>query len=172
MVKIYFESEKNDFELDYIWEKKFLGTAGSLKLLPPAIGDTFIVSNCDVMVKADYSDLLRFHSENNNLLTVVGSIYHHQIPYGIINFEKEGKIKHIQEKPEFDFIVNTGLYIMSSKVLGFIPENKRFDMTDLIRVLLESKKDVGVYPISQKSYVDVGQWEGYKRAIDELGLFG
>jgi len=168
MVKIYFESEKNDFELDYIWEKKFLGTAGSLKLLPPAIGDTFIVSNCDVIIKADYSDLLRFHSKNKNLLTVVGSIYHQQIPYGIINFEKEGKIKHIQEKPEFDFTVNTGLYIMSSTVLDFIPENTHFDMTDLIQVLLENGENVGVYPISQKSYVDIGQLEEYKEALGRL----
>ncbi|MFA5292238.1 MAG: nucleotidyltransferase family protein [Phycisphaerae bacterium] len=171
MIKVYLESAQNDFDVDYIWEEQFLGTAGGLKLLPLTIGDTFIVSNCDVIVKADYSDLLRFHNDSRNLLTVVGAIYHHQIPYGVINFEKEGKIKHIKEKPEFDFTVNTGMYVMSSKVLEFIPKDKNFDMTDLVAVLLDSKKNVGVYPVSEKSYVDIGQWKEYREAIDKLGLF-
>jgi dTDP-glucose pyrophosphorylase/CBS domain-containing protein len=171
MIKVYLESAQNDFDVDYIWEEQFLGTAGGLKLLPSTIGDTFIVSNCDVIVKADYSDLLGFHNASKNLLTVVGAIYHHQIPYGVINFGKEGKINHIQEKPEFDFTVNTGMYVMSSKVLEYIPKDKNFDMPDLVAVLLESKKNVGVYPVSEKSYVDIGQWKEYRKAIDELGLF-
>jgi len=171
MIKVYLDSIPRDYKLNYIWEKEFLGTAGSLKLLASKLESTFIVSNSDIIVDLDYRDLVNFHRDNDNVFTVVGSIQHHRIPYGTINFEKDGRIRTIQEKPEFDLTVNTGVYVLSKKVLEFIPEAKPFDMTDLIQILLEDKQNVGVYPVSQKSYVDVGQWEEYKKAMDKLQFF-
>ena len=168
MVKTYLDSVPKEYKMNYIWEKKFLGTAGSLKLLPKSIKNKFMVSNCDIIIDADYGDLLRFHVDNDNLLTVVGSIQHYRIPYGIVNFKKEGRIKNIQEKPEFDFMVNTGMYVLSREVINFIPDDRPFDMTDLIEVLLKKKKKMGVYPVSQKSYIDIGQWEEYKKYFEKF----
>lgn len=168
MVKTYFENAKKDYVIDYVWEKDFLGTAGSLTLLPPDLADVFMVSNCDIIVDVDYADLLKFHEKNKNTLTVVGSIQHHRIPYGIVHFEREGRIQEIQEKPELDFTINTGLYVLSRKALSYIRKNKRLDMTDLIQILLNNKENVGVYPVSQKSYVDIGQLEEYKAYIEKL----
>lgn len=172
MIKAYFNGLKKKYKMDYIWETEFSGTAGSLKLLPSNLEDTFIVSNCDIIVNADYADLLRFHQRSKNILTVVGSIQHYKMPYGIIHFEKEGKIKKIQEKPEFDFTVNTGMYVLSKKAIDFIPANKCFDMTDLLQALLDKKQNVGVYPVSEKSYIDIGQLEEFRKAIEKLELFG
>ena len=168
MIKNYLESIEKNYQLRYIWEKDFLGTAGSLGLLPADIGDTFMVSNCDIIVDVNYADLLHFHRHNDNILTVVGAFQNYKIPYGIINFENEGKIKSIQEKPEFDLTVNTGMYVLSHRALTFIPENKPFDMTELVQVLLAVDENVGVYPVSQKSYGDVGQMEEYKKVISQL----
>jgi len=168
MVKIYFDSIEKNYDLEFVYEDEFLGTAGSLKLLTHSIGETFIVSNCDIIVEANYSDLMKFHNKNKNVLTVVGAIMHHKIPYGIINFKKEGKISNVQEKPEFDFMINTGVYVLSREIIDLIPEGRSFDMTDLINEALRQKKSVGVYPVSQKSYMDVGQWEGYKKHLEIL----
>lgn len=60
------------------------------------------------------------------------------------------------------------MYILNPDILQFIPKNKSFDMIDLIKCLKEKKKKIGVYPISEKSWIDVGQWEEYKRAIKIL----
>ena len=168
MVKIYFENSDKEYEVDYIREDNFLGTAGSLNLLPPDIEETFIVSNCDIIVKVDYADLLRFHKENNNILTVVGSIQHYRIPYGVIDFEEKGKLKKIEEKPEYDLTVNTGVYVLSKKAISLVPENEYFDMTLLIEALIEKGENVGVYPVSEKSYTDVGQWEEYKKHFEKM----
>ncbi len=168
MIKIYFANAEKEYNVRYVREEEFLGTAGSLKLLPENIGDTFIVSNCDIIVNIDYGDLIKFHKDNGNCLTIVGSIQHHRIPYGVIDFEKEGKLKKIEEKPELDFTVNTGVYVLSKKVVDAIPENKHFDMTDLIQALMDDKENIGVYPVSQKSYIDIGQWEEYKKHIENL----
>ena len=172
MIKSYFSGIDKGYQITYIWEKDFFGTAGSLRLLPSSIEDSFIVSNCDISVNMDFADLLQFHQENKNVLTVVGSIRHYQIPYGVIHFEKDGKISKISEKPEFDFTINTGLYVLSKEVLRYIPENGDFDMTDLLQVLLDKEKPIGVYPVSQNSYIDIGQWTEYKNSIEKLKLLG
>lgn len=168
MVKIYFDSIEKTYDIEFVREDHYLGTAGSLKLLTHSIGETFIVSNCDIIVEVNYSDLMKFHNKNRNVLTVVGSITHHKIPYGIINFKKEGRISNIQEKPELDFMVNTGVYVLSREIIDFIPEGVNFDMTDLIDEVLRQKKNVGVYPVSQKSYMDIGQWEEYKKHFEKF----
>ncbi|MDD4012802.1 MAG: nucleotidyltransferase family protein [Candidatus Omnitrophica bacterium] len=170
MIKLYFDSIEKNYKLGYIREDEFLGTAGSLKLLPADIGERFIVSNCDVIVKAEYKDLIKFHDKNKNLLTVAGAIHYHKIPYGVIRFGKDGKIQSIQEKPELDLTVNSGVYVVSKEAVELIPEGKRFDMTDLIQALLSAEKNVGVYPVMQSNYIDVGQWEEYKNHINELGI--
>lgn len=171
MIRTYLESIEKDYKIEYIREEKFLGTAGGLSLLPSTMSETFIVSNCDIFINSDYNELLSFHNEQKNILTVVGAIQYHKIPYGIIDFEKGGKIKQIREKPEFTFTVNTGLYVVSKEALAYIPDNKFFDMTELLQVLLTKKESVGVYPISQNSYIDVGQQEQYKKVVEELEAF-
>ena len=170
MIEFYFENIEKDFFIKYIYEKSFLGTAGSLTLLPKNISDTVLVSNCDIIVDTDYSDFIRFHEENNNMLTVVGSMQQHVIPYGVIAFGENGEIKAIKEKPEYDLMVNTGLYILSKKALKYIPENKVFNMTDLIEVLLSNQESVKVFPVAEKAYIDVGQWDEYKKAITDMKI--
>ena len=93
---------------------------------------------------------------------------HHTIPYGVCKFENGGLLRSIDEKPEYDFLVNTGMYLLNPHILGHIPEDKYFDMTDLIACVQESGYKVGVYPVSEKSWIDIGQLAEYKTMIKEL----
>ncbi len=171
MIESYLNSNnKRPYNIKCVWEEEFLGTAGGLKLISPIPNSSFIVSNSDIVVDIDYSDLVNFHGENNYILTVVGSMQYHKIPYGVIDFGKDGKIDRIQEKPEFDITINTGVYVLSKKALDFIPKNKYFDMTDLMQVLLKKGENIGVYPASEKSYIDIGQWEEYKKALEKIQM--
>jgi dTDP-glucose pyrophosphorylase len=170
MIKSYFDNTDTGYNIHYIWEKEFLGTAGSLRLLPEGFTKTFIVSNCDIIIEADYADLVDFHKKNGYYLTVVGSVQHYRIPYGIMEFEEGGFLKTITEKPEYDLVINTGLYVLEDKALRYIPEKGTFDMTDLIGRLLAEGRSVGVYPISEKSYTDIGQWEEYSENFKRFML--
>jgi NDP-sugar pyrophosphorylase family protein len=165
MIKSYFENTKLPYDVAFIWEKEFLGTAGSLSLLGEGFPSTFFVSNCDILVDADYTDILRFHKKNENDLTMIGSFRHHVIPYGVIEFSTNGAVKEISEKPEYDFSVNTGVYVMEKTILAYIPKDKLFHVTQLIQELLKGDKRVGVYPVSEKSYIDIGQWEKYRENV-------
>jgi dTDP-glucose pyrophosphorylase len=166
MIKAYFYDHDFKYSLNYIEEKEFLGTAGALKFLKGSITEAFFVSNCDVIIKADYASVYDFHKHGNYDLTLIGSMQQYTIPYGVCDIAGGGALKSIREKPRYDLLVNTGLYLMNPAVLDFIPENKSYDMTDLINSLKENGKDVGVFPVSEKSWIDIGQWNEYNKNIE------
>ena len=170
MIESYFNSIKKDYSVTYVREGDFLGTAGSLKLLEKKIADNFIVSNCDVMVKADIGEVVDLHKRKKSLLTVLSSIQHFKMPYGVIEFKKGGAVTGMHEKPEYTVTINAGMYIMNKEALKFIPKNKVFDMTDLIRTLIVKNKTVSTYPVNENDYIDIGQLEEYRKVAEKIGL--
>ncbi len=170
MIKAFFEDFQSDYKISFIDEDKPLGTAGSLKYLEGIFDTPFFVSNCDIIVKDDYSKIYEFYKSGNFDFALVASTYHHTIPYGVCEIENRGSLKEMKEKPEYDFLVNTGMYIINCDTLQFIPKKKAFDITDLIRSLKESGKKIGVYPVSEKSWIDIGKWEEYKEIVNRLKL--
>lgn len=169
MIKAYFEGIERDYQIDYIWEKEFYGTAGCLSLAKDLIDGTFIVSNCDILVNADYSDVLDFHRNSKALLTVISSIQHIAVPYGVVEFGEGGEVVGLVEKPEFSYPINTGVYILEPECLDYIPEKTFFHMTHLIEKLIASGKKVVTYPVNEKDYQDVGQWTEYRKSLEALG---
>ena len=166
MIKAFFEDFHSDYNISFINEDIPLGTVGGLKYLEEKIDTPFFVSNCDIIINCNYFEIYKFHKKANFDLTLVSSIQHHIIPYGVCKLENDGSLKTIREKPEYDFLVNTGMYILNPDILKFIPKDKSFDMTDLIKCLKEKKKKIGVFPVSEKSWIDIGQWEKYRKAIN------
>jgi NDP-sugar pyrophosphorylase family protein len=96
------------------------------------------------------------------------SMQHHTVPYCVCEIESGGDLIAIREKPEYDFLINTGFYIIEPAVFNLIPEDTYFVMTDLIAKVKEKGLSVGVYPISGKAWTDVGQWTEYWNTIQEL----
>ncbi|UCD54953.1 MAG: NTP transferase domain-containing protein [Candidatus Omnitrophota bacterium] len=168
MIEAYFDGIDKDYEIKFIRENTFLGTAGSLRLLEKEIGSIFLVSNCDVIVKTDFGEALNFHKEQRALLTILSPIQHYKIPYGVVEFKQGGEVKTIIEKPEYTFTVNAGIYVLSKESLQFMPERSRFDMTDLIRALIEHDKKVVMYPVNECDYIDIGQWDKYQKTVSSL----
>ncbi len=170
MIKAYFEDNALGYNLSFIEEPKPLGTAGSLKYIQSKLRGDILVSNCDIIIDADYQDIYEFHKDNKFDLTIIASMQHHKVPYGVCEIENGGHLQKIIEKPEYDFLVNTGFYVLNSKVLQYIPDDTYFDMTDLIELLKKKNMNVGVYPVSEKSWIDIGQWQEYREALKVLNI--
>jgi dTDP-glucose pyrophosphorylase len=168
MIESYFSGTPGEHQIEFVHEEEFTGTAGSLKLLPETIGEHFIVTNCDVIVRADYARVLEFHKERGAALTVLGSIQHHKIPYGVIEFRNDHEVVGILEKPEYTFTINTGVYVLSRECLDSIPAGHPYDMTELIGGLVAEGKRVAMYVVREEDYVDIGQWEEYRKSLDKL----
>ncbi len=58
IIKEYF-NKLPKYNIEYVQESKPLGTAGSLKILAAKINSTFFVSNCDIIINDDYSEILK-----------------------------------------------------------------------------------------------------------------
>jgi dTDP-glucose pyrophosphorylase len=166
MIKAYFNDLKKLYNIKFIDEKKPLGTAGSLKLLKNSLKKTFFVTNCDVLIQSHYPAILKFHKKNKYDLTLVSSLRDYTIPYGVCNFNKNGELLSIKEKPKYDFFINTGLYLVEPKILKLIPSNLKFDMNELLNRAREKNLRIGVFPVSENSWLDIGQWSEYKKNVD------
>ena len=162
MIEYYMQQvEEKNYRIEYFKEKKPLGTAGSLYLLKGKIKETFFVSNCDILIDQDYSDIFAYHSTNRNDITLVAAIRNYPIAYGIIHTRENGLLDSIEEKPELSFKINTGFYVMEPSLLDEIPDNQYYDITELIKDLQGKGKKIGVFPVSEKSWMDVGTWKEY-----------
>lgn len=170
MIKAYFDELEKDYEISYVEEEKFLGTGGSLYLLKERIKETFFVSNCDVLVEANYTDILNYHKNNKNKITMVTSLKDYKIPYGVIKLNDKGEVIGTEEKPEFNYLVNTGFYVLEPETLNDIPENEFFHITDLINKYIKDGKKVGTYPITENAWLDMGEFKEMERMREKLNI--
>jgi len=170
MIQAYFNCIEKDYSLKYLKETDFFGTAGSLSLLPNDFRKTFIVSNCDIIVNTNIAKVIDFHRSSGAYLTVLSSLQNYKIPYGVLKFENGGIITGIEEKPEYTFCVNTGVYILEPQCLDYLPKDQVFHMTHLMEALMKDGKKVVTYPVSESDYVDIGQWDEYKKALSVLDM--
>ena len=168
ILKAFFKELKPSYEFEFIEEKKPLGTAGSLFYLKNNISKPFFVTNCDVIINIDYKSLYNFHINNKFDITLVASAKEYTIPYGTCILNKHGHLSSIKEKPSYDFLINSGLYVISPSVLELIKEGVFYHITDLISDAMKNKMKVGVFPIDDDEWVDIGQWAEYKKAIEKL----
>lgn len=162
MIRQYFETlNHSEYKINYFEEEKPLGTAGSLYLLKDKIHKTFFISNCDIIIDEDYSEIYRYHKENKNELTIVAALKHIPIPYGTIETGDNGMLQSLTEKPEITFKINSGMYILEPHLLKEIPDNTFLHITELIEKIKNRGGKVGVFPISAQSWKDVGTWDEY-----------
>jgi len=168
LLKAFFEELDPDYSINFIEEEIPLGTAGSLHMLKEELKSTFLLTNCDVILDLDHGDLIDFHTKNNCEITLVASAKKLTIPYGACEIDEEGFLSMITEKPSLDYLINTGLYVLEPSVLEEIPHGESFHTTDLIAKVKSKGKRVGVFPIDDGAWIDIGQWDEYRSAVKRL----
>lgn len=163
MIKSYLNKLNLKCKIVYFEENKPLGTAGSLSLIRQELKSDFFVSNCDILIDQDYLEVMDYHKKTNNELTAIAAIKKLTIPYGVFETELNGKLNVIREKPSYTFQVNAGIYILSTKSLSKIPHNEFYNITTLIEKLIKTNHIVGVFPVSEGAWMDVGEWKEYQK---------
>jgi len=172
LIKYYLESLHLPLTIKLIKENKPLGTAGSLQLLSNKIDSTFFVTNCDILIEQDYSEILDYHKSNKNVITLVAVLKHIAIPYGTLETGNNGQLMRLTEKPDITFKINSGMYILEPQLLKEIPENNFFHITHLIDKVKGQGGRVGVFPVSEKSWSDIGDWDVYLNSLSLKGQIG
>lgn len=161
MIKSYFSDNSYGYNIDFVDETVPMGTGGGLSLMGNKLASTFILSNCDILVRDNFNTMLEEHRARRNSITMICSVKEFMIPYGVVELDEDGKISNMKEKPSMSFLTNTGCYIVEPEVIHEIKEGEKIGFPDLIRRCSELGMRVGIYPITENSWYDMGQ-------IDEL----
>jgi dTDP-glucose pyrophosphorylase/CBS domain-containing protein len=148
-------------DIEYTREEAPLGTGGALGLMTPPT-DPVLVINGDILTDIDFRAMHAFHQEHGAQMTVAVRRYEVQVPYGVV--ECDGvRLVGLREKPELNFFVNAGIYLLEPSVYRHIPPGEHLNMTDLIDLLVASGDSVVSFPV-REYWLDIGQHADYERA--------
>ena len=159
--------EKWGVEIHYLIEDKRLGTGGSLSLIEEKFESPFLVSNADVFTSIDYDALLVQHKEENSIATMCVRNYEHSIPYGVIKTDGNS-IVAMEEKPSYDFLINSGVYLLNPEVLTSVPKDTFYDLPTLFEKLMDEGKKCSTFTIDDY-WVDIGLVEEYESIREKFG---
>ena len=168
MIKAYFNEIPKDYRIFYADEDVPLGTGGGLSLLKGKIDTPFILTNCDILIREDFSKIYRLHKEKKNLITMVCSLKNFRIPYGVVEISEDGGIDSMSEKPVLSFFTNTGCYIVEPRVIGEMEENREISFPDIIARYKEKGENVGIYPIAEHAWLDMGEMDELEKMRNYL----
>lgn len=168
IIENYLSDINNNIKINYIREKKFLGTAGSLSLLKSKFNDDIIITNCDTIVEINFKEILDYHKKNKYDLTIVASTKEFEVPYGTCVLNSVGELKRLKEKPKYNLLVNVGLYILKPGLLKLVKKNNFLSMSDFINKLQSKSYKIGVFPCHENFWKDVGQWEEYEKSLKNI----
>lgn len=169
-IKAYFNDSEIGKDIKFIEEQAYMGTGGGLKLLKDCMAGTFFMSNCDILVEADYDKILQYHRNAGNIITLVCARKKFQIPYGTVHLDESGQIMGLQEKPEFEYHVNTGLYLIEPEFLDLIPGEVFVHITDIIEKCIQEGKRVGAFLIDDDDWMDMGQMDELESMKKKMGF--
>lgn len=163
MIKAYYNDNDNKYNIQFCDEEKPLGTGGGIRLLKDRINSTFVLTNCDTLILDNVKKIVEHHKSNRNIVTMVCSLKKYEIPYGVVNFAEGGELCSCEEKPEISFFVNTGYYILETEVFNYINESENISMPEIIERMKNDKQKIGIYPISESAWQDMGQMDTMER---------
>lgn len=153
-------------KIEYIKEKKRLGTAGGICLAKKYLDKPFFVINGDILTNLNVDDMMDFHIDGNYDITVGIRRHSFQIPYGVIE-TNNGIIESITEKPVLDYYINGGVYCLNPDIVDMIPNDKYYEITDLIYECIDRGMNVGSYEIKDY-WMDIGKMDDYRKANEDV----
>lgn len=157
LLEEYFgDGSKLGVEISYLRESDPLGTAGALSLLD-AQQHPVLLMNADIITKADFGTMLDCFIEQDTELTVGVREHQYTVPYGCVTLECD-QITSLDEKPTFRHLINAGIYVLSLEALKLVPQDKYFDMTQLVQKIIDNGKSANCFLISEE-WIDIGNKE-------------
>jgi Nucleoside-diphosphate-sugar pyrophosphorylase involved in lipopolysaccharide biosynthesis/translation initiation factor 2B, gamma/epsilon subunits (eIF-2Bgamma/eIF-2Bepsilon) len=170
LMKAYFMDNENEYNIKWYDEEKPLGTGGGLTLLKGKINSTFFFANCDALLTANYESMLRFHKENQNVITMICAYKNISIPYGVVEMGTNGIIKEMKEKPQLTFLTNAGIYIVEPEVIDDMEDGVPIGFPDVVEMQRKKGKKVAVFPVAENEWMDMGQLPELEKM--RIKLFG
>lgn len=166
-IEDYFEDGKRfGVNIEYAVANRPLATAGQLKTAEEFIDETFVCMYGDSIFDFNLRNMVKQHKQKKSFVTMSLYEYKTNLPYGVIETTKSGKVIAWNEKPEIKANVNMGCYVMEPEILQMIPSNKPYGMDDLLKKVMAKNKPVNSI-VSKKGFLDIGNKASYRKANQE-----
>jgi len=154
--------------MEYRIETEARGTAGSVKGCRDFCGEEdFLVVSADAACDFDFAELMRVHRQKRAEATIALCRDPAPLRYGLAVTDAEGRIRAFVEKPDWPRVVtdlvNTGIYVLSPRVMELVPEAGSFDFGhDLFPLLLERGERLFGH-VMEGYWTDIGTPQSYYR---------
>ena len=167
MIKLYFDNSTNfdsKANIKVVFEKEPLGTVGPISIIDDH-DENFLVINGDILTSLNFSNLMKFHINNNSLMTLALGKKTVNLSLGVVEMNNENQVTSFKEKPVLEFNDNMGIYVYNKRILHFIKSGHRIDVNLLVEKLIDKNKEVyGYYSDSPYYWIDIGQHADYEVA--------
>jgi dTDP-glucose pyrophosphorylase len=170
MIKSYFSETEHTYHMNFVDEDTPLDTGGGLSLLKGKLNEPFFLSNCDILIDADYESIYRQHKAQKNVITMICAFKHMTIPYGVVELDGNGRISSITEKPQYSFMTNTGMYLIEPRVIEEMIDGEAITFPEIMERYRKMGQNVGVYPVNEKCWLDMGRMEELEDMRKTLGV--
>jgi NDP-sugar pyrophosphorylase family protein len=165
-IKLYFQDGSYfGLTIRYSVETEPLGTAGPLRMVND-LEDDFLVVNGDELTTLDFRALYEHHLAMKADMTVAVQKKSVSSSFGVLEI-KDGQVTAYAEKPTLNYWASMGIYVINKRIISLIPENKRFDMPDLVQRLLSEHAQVVSFE-SQDLWFDIGTMADLEKAKEEF----
>lgn len=148
--------------INYLREKKPLGTAGAISQLVPINPEPLVVINGDVLTSVNYGDLVDYHVKHLAIATMAIRMHESRSQFGVVNVNGI-EIEGFEEKPILRSYINAGVYCLSVEAIAQLQKDQYCDMPSLFEVLRTHSLRTIVYPIHEP-WMDVGRPDDLDRA--------
>ncbi len=155
--------EKYGVTIEYSVEDKPLGTCGPITLLKERMNEPFLLINGDILTNAKLSEIYKYAlGFPDSFFTAATKII--TTPFRFSNIKSDGAyIVGVEEKPDLNFEILAGIYILKPSIFQIIPGNKFYGIDDLIKDMLKLNSPITKYLIKDY-WVDIGVVEDYEKA--------
>jgi NDP-mannose synthase len=164
LMQAYFQQmgKRRTLEMFFSVERQALGTIGPIKQIS-GLSETFLVLNGDVLTTMSFKRLIDEHRRQQCLATL--AVHRRQVPmdYGVVDVNADSKIVDHREKPSLEVMVGMGIYVFDRRVIEFVPDDRKFDIPDLIHTLLDAGESIAAY-VSDDYWMDIGRPDDYEIA--------
>ena len=151
-----------NINIDFIEEKKPLGTIGSIALVKKKIHYPALVINGDILTTLNFNTLFEFHLKHNPFLSIAVKNYELKNEFGVVKI-KNNSVTELTEKPIYRSFINTGIYVLSKEAIELIKKKKIHDFPDLVKIGKNKKKQINAFIFSDY-WIDIGKISDLKQA--------
>lgn len=158
------EGERLGIKISYSLEDKPLGTAGPMGTLFDQIGETFLVTNGDLLTTLDFAEMLTEHADSRAAATVASFRREVKIDFGLLETGPDMRMTGYIEKPSYQHLVSMGCYVLQRDVVRpLVRPGAYLDMPDLMRTLVAAGRHVRCHA-PECTWLDIGRPEDYAAA--------